>query len=37
MAKINFDATVKHLISRSFLKYGVSAVTMAAHKFFLNN
>ena len=26
------DATVKHLISRSFLKCDVSAVTMAAHK-----
>ena len=29
-------ATVKHLISRSFLKCGVSAVTIAAHKHFLN-
>ena len=29
------DATVKHLISRSFLKCGVSAVTKAAHKNFL--
>ena len=28
------DATVKHLISRSFLKCGVFAVTMAAHKHF---
>ena len=28
------DATVKHLISRSFLKCGVSAETMAAHKHF---
>ena len=30
------DATVKHLISRSFFKCGVSAVAMAAHKHFLN-
>ena len=30
------DATMKHLISRSFLKCGVSAVTMAAHKHFFN-
>ena len=30
------DATVKHLISRSFLKCSVSAVTMAAHKHFFN-
>ena len=29
------DATVKHLISRSFLKCGVFAVTMAAHNNFL--
>ena len=28
------DAAVKQLVSRSFLKYGVSAVTMAAHKIF---
>ena len=26
------DAAVKQLVGRSFLKYGVSAVTMAAHK-----
>ena len=26
------DAAVKQLVSRSFLKYGASAVTMAAHK-----
>ena len=26
-------AAVKQLVSRSFLKYGVSAVAMAAHKF----
>ena len=30
------DATVKLLIRRSFLKCGVSAVTMAAHKHFFN-
>ena len=29
-------AAVKQLVSRSFLKYGVSAVAMAAHNFFLN-
>ena len=28
------DAAVKQLVSRSFFKYGVSAVTMAAHKIF---
>ena len=28
------DAAVKQLISRSFLKCGVSAVNMAAHNFF---
>ena len=28
-------AAVKQLVSRSFLKYGVSAVAMAAHKIFL--
>ena len=28
------DAAVKQLVSRSFLKHGVSAVAMAAHKFF---
>ena len=28
-------AAVKQLVSRSFLKYGVSAVAMAAQKFFL--
>ena len=27
-------AAVKQLVSRNFLKYGVSAVAMAAHKFF---
>ena len=31
------DAAEKQLVRRSFLRYGVSAVTMAAHKiFFLN-
>ena len=30
-------AAVKQLASRSFLKYGVSAVAMAAHKFFFLN
>ena len=29
------DAAVKQLVSRSFLKHGVSAVPMAAHNFFL--
>ena len=29
-------AAVKQLVSRSFLKYGVSAVAMAAHKLFSN-
>ena len=29
------DAAVKPLVSGSFLKYGVSAVIMAAHKIFL--
>ena len=28
------DAAVKQLVSRSFLKHGVSAVAMAAHNFF---
>ena len=27
-------AAVKQLVNRSFLKYGVSAVALAAHKFF---
>ena len=31
------DTAVKQLVSRSFLKYGVSAVAMAAHKFFLKS
>ena len=31
------DAAVKQFVSGSFLKYGVSAVTMAAHKLFLKN
>ena len=31
------DAAVKPLVSGSFLKYGVSAVTIAAHKIFLKN
>ena len=31
------DAAVKQLVSGSFLKYEVSAVTMAAHKIFLKN
>ena len=30
-------AAVKQLASRSFLKYGVSAVAMAAHKFFFKS
>ena len=30
------DAAVKQLVSRSFLKHGVSAVAMAAHNFFFN-
>ena len=30
-------AAVKQWVSRSFLKYGVSAVAMAAHKFFVLN
>ena len=29
-------SAVKQLVSRSFLKYGVSAVAMAAHNFFFN-
>ena len=33
----DIGAVVKRLVSRSFLKYGLSAVAMAAHKiFFLN-
>ena len=28
------DAAVKQLVSRNFLKHGVSAVAMAAHNFF---
>ena len=31
------DAAVKQLVSGSFLKYEVSAVTMAAQKVFLKN
>ena len=31
------NAAVKQLVSGSFLKYGVSAVTVAAHKIFLKN
>ena len=30
-------AAVKQLVSRSFLNYGVSAVAVAAHKFFCLN
>ena len=30
-------AAVKQLVSRSFLKYGVSAVGMGAHKFFFKS
>ena len=30
-------AAVKQLVSRSFLKYGVPAVAMAAHEFFFFN
>ena len=33
---IDAAAAVKQLVSRSFLKYGVSAVAMVAHKFFSN-
>ena len=32
-----FAAAVKQLVSRSFLKYGVSAVAMAAYKFFFKS
>ena len=28
------DAAVKQLVSKSFLKHGVSAVALATHKFF---
>ena len=31
------DTAVKQLVSRSFLKYGVFAVTMAAHKILKKN